>query len=106
MCASSSRCRRGGDGIRPELPREHGAAGDEEHEPGEKLEIRISLQADAAVGRAKGEVGEQSACQEKDGGKPATSSMTVATPACVSMRRTIPMVVIETPTIVAEVGRM
>ena len=49
MCASSSRCRRGGDGIRPELPREHGAAGDEEHEPGEKLEIRISLQADAAV---------------------------------------------------------
>ena len=32
--------------------------------------------------------------------------MIVATPARVSMRRTIPMMVIETPTIVAEVGRM
>jgi len=67
-----------GHGKRPELPREHEAACDEEHEPGKEQEIRVSFQRDAAARRAKGKVGEQSAQQEE----------------------------VETPTIVAEVGRM
>jgi len=88
----------------PEPPREHEAACDEEHEPGKEQDISASFQREAAR-RAKGKVGEHSA-QQRTETTEARLSMIVATPARVSMRRTIPMMVIETPTIVAEVGRM
>jgi len=83
-----------GHGKRPELPREHEAACDEEHEPGKEKEIRISFQRDAAARRAKGKAGEQSAQDDRRHAG-----------ACLD-ETDDPMMVIETPTIVAEVGRM